>query len=268
MLVNKSKLFLLAISASIFLLILVPAHAFFSEEPKIDETPDIELTVAAASALRPAFEAVAVRFQEKTGVKVVLVFSSSGNLARQISHGAPIDLFASADTGYVEELIEEGHLLAETKEVYANGRIVLASNRNFAVEPTCLEDLLSEEVDRIALANPSYAPYGVAAKEAMVGAGIWESVQDKLIYADTVFQALQYVQSGNASVGIIAEAIANVPEVSSVPLQGGLYNPVEHTLAVATAASYPEAAVNLAGFIGGSEGVAIMEEHGFYNPAP
>lgn len=266
--VKRSKLFLLALAAGIFLLILVPAYAFFSEETKMDERPDIELTVAAASALRPAFEAVAVRFQEKTGVKVVLVFSSSGNLARQISHGAPVDLFASADTGYVDDLIEEGHLLAETREVYARGRIVLARHRNFAAGPKCLEDLLSEEVDRIALANPSYAPYGVAAKEAMEKAGIWEAVQDKLVYADTVFQALQYVQSGNASVGIIAEAIANTPEVSSVPLPGGLYNPVEHTLAVTTTATYPEAALDLAGFISGSEGIAIMEDYGFCNPSP
>ncbi len=246
---------------------LLPAHAYFSKKKGVDETQGVELTVAAASALRPVFEVIAERYQEKTGVEVVLVYSSSGNLARQISHGAPFDLFASSNTEYIDELITEGHLQAKTREVFARGRLVIACNSNSGVKVQNLEDLLREEVDRISVANPSYAPYGVAAREAMEKAGVWDSVREKVVYADTVIQALQYVQSGNTPVGIVAEPISNVPEISSVPLDEGLYSSVEHTLAVVKETPNPEIAKDLAGFICSSEGIEIIEGYGFYEPA-
>jgi molybdate transport system substrate-binding protein len=141
--------------------------------------PPETLTISAAADLTYAFQEIGQQFEKETGIRPVFNFGSSGQLAQQIEQGAPVDLFAAANVSFVEELEKRGLILADTKQVYARGRIVLwiRADGGDRAEPTLaiarLEDLLRPEVQRIAIANPDHAPYGAAAREALQATGIW-----------------------------------------------------------------------------------------------
>src|SRR5215218_441568 len=169
-------------------------------------TSSAELTVAAAADLTPAFEELGREFESATKTKVVFVFGSTGMLTRQIENGAPVDLFAAANVSYIDELEKEGLIIPDTKAVYARGRITLWTPNESTLRLQNIADLARPEVMRIAIANPDHAPYGLAAKQAVQSAGLWERVQPKLVYGDNIRQALQYAQTGNVEVAIVAYA--------------------------------------------------------------
>src|SRR3989442_6576407 len=137
------------------------------------------LTVFAAADLTFAFRELAPRFEKATGVRVTLVFGSTGNFAHQIREGGPADVFFAADQSFVDALAAERVLLAETRTLFAQGRIVLATPRVFGPKLTELRGLLDPRVRRVAIANPAHAPYGRAAAEALKKTGLWEAVDRK-----------------------------------------------------------------------------------------
>lgn len=229
-------------------------------------TPPPPLVVAAAADLQFAFDEIARLFEQHTGQPVTLVFGSSGQLAQQIENGAPFDLFASANLAFVERLQEKGLVLPESVVMYAEGHLALAVNRNVAVRLTGLHDLENPLIQRIAIANPEHAPYGLAAKEALIAAGLWERIEPKLIYGENVRQTLQFIQTGDAQAGIISQSIADVPEIVWIPVEPSLYSPLEQTLAIIASSSQPEAARAFAAFVTGKEGRAILKQRGFGLP--
>ena len=224
------------------------------------------VTVAAASDVQPAFDEIGGLFERETGRKAVFIFGSSGNLARQIENGAPVDLFAAANAGYVDELAARGLLLRDTRQVYAIGRIVLVTAKGSAVKPRSLADLARPEVKKVAIANPEHAPYGVAARQALESAGVWGDVQRKLVYGENVRQALQYVQTGNAEAGIVALSIANVPEVEHVLIEQSLHLPLEQTMAVVARTKNQRGAREFASLVASPAGQAVMQKYGFIIP--
>jgi molybdate transport system substrate-binding protein len=230
------------------------------------DVPSILLTVAAASDLQFAFTEIAERFQEQTGHSVTLVFGSTGQLAQQIENGAPYDVFAAANVGFVERLNEQNLVLPDTIEIYARGRIVLAVNQRSSVEAVALEDLLSHEIRHVAIANPSHAPYGLAAMQALESAGLWEALQPKLVLGENVRQALQYVQTGDAETAIIALSIAEVPEITWTLIDEALHEPLDQALAVVSSTQQEEVARTFAAFVNSEEGRAIKRNYGFMRP--
>src|SRR6266446_7012354 len=118
------------------------------------------LTVFAAADLTFAFKELAPRFEKATGARVTLVFGSTGNFAQQIRQGGPADVFFAADQSFVDALSAEGVLLPETRTLYAQGRIVLATAKAFGPKLTDLRSLLNPQVRHVAIANPVHAPYG------------------------------------------------------------------------------------------------------------
>jgi len=166
------------------------------------------LTVSAASDLALAFEEVGQAFTAYTGVPVVFNFGSTGMLAQQIEEGAPVDLFAAANIAYVEDLAQKGIVAPESITVYARGRLVLWTYPEYQVPIERVEDLADPRIQRIAIANPQHAPYGVAAHEALQTAGVWETVQPRLVLGENVRQAFQYAATGNVDVALIALSLA------------------------------------------------------------
>lgn len=224
------------------------------------------LTVAAASDLQYAFSELGRLFEEQTGQPVVFSFGSTGNLAKQIEHGAPIDLFAAANVSFVDGLIEQGMLLPETKQLYARGRLTLAINLAAGVSLTDLADLALPHIKRIAIANPEHAPYGLAAKEALISAGLWEELQPKLVYGENIRQALQFVQTGNAEAGLIARSVADVPQISYTMVAEELHNPLIQALAVTKGRPQEAAAREFAAFVMSPQGQRILQSYGFAPP--
>lgn len=230
------------------------------------DQPGEVLTVAAAADLQFAFTEIAELFEQETGRPVTLVFGSTGQLAQQIENGAPYDLFAAANIDFVEQLAGKGLVLSDTVALYGQGRIVLAVNRESGVAATSLDDLRTPRIQHVAIANPEHAPYGVAAKQALQAAQVWDVIQPKLVLGENVRQVLQYIQTGNAEVGIVALSVANVPKITWTLLDESLHQPLDQALAVVTASPHEQTARDFAAFINGETGRPIMRKYGFVLP--
>jgi len=177
-----------------------------------------------------------------------------------------VDLFAAANAQFVKELQQKGLIIPDTRQLYAVGRIVLVSRKAGEVRVTDLAGLLDPGIAKVAIANPDHAPYGMAAKQALVAAGLWEKLQPKLIYGENVRQALQFVQTGNAEAGIVALSVANVPEVTYSLINDSLHEPLEQELAVIRGTPREQAARDFIRFVNGPDGRKIMRKYGFTLP--
>jgi molybdate transport system substrate-binding protein len=170
-----------------------------------------EIRVAAAADLQSALPAIAQRYEAKTGVKLVVSYGSSGTLATQILNGAPFDLFLGADYVFPEKIVAAN--LADSKDAipYAKGSLVLWARKDSPLQPLHLEALSDPRVQKIAIADELRAPYGRAAVSALTKLKLYDQLKPKLVVAENVAQASQFVQSGNAQLGLISLTTAMSP---------------------------------------------------------
>ncbi len=234
--------------------------------PVVAQPKQPALTVYGAADLTGAFREIAALFEKGTGTKVVLVLGSTGNLAKQIEHGAPADIFFAANTTFVDDLQAKGAVIPETRQLYAQGRIVLAVPRDGKLSIPRLEDLRRPEVRRIAIANPEHAPYGRAAQQALQAAGVWDALKPRLVYGENVRHALQFIETGAVDAGIVARSVADTPAVRHVPIDPALHAPLNQIAAVVKRSARPELALAFLQFVNGPEGRPIMRRYGFLLP--
>jgi molybdate transport system substrate-binding protein len=229
--------------------------------------PSEPLKVAAAADLSFAFKDVGAAYEKKTGEKVVFSFGATGLLEKQLAEGAPFDVFAAANVSYADDAVQAGACQGDSKVLYATGHIVLYSTKEAAFHPRTMADLTDPRVAKIAIANPDHAPYGKAAKQAMERAGVWDKVQSKVVYGENVQQTLQFAQSGNADVAIVALSLATVTPGESVPIPTELHDPIYQALVACThgKAGTQEARKFIA-FVQSAEGHAVMRKYGFLLP--
>lgn len=224
------------------------------------------LRIAAASDLQTIMPRLIERFEADHPIKVVATFGSSGQLAQQIRQGAPFDVFLSANRKYVAELASDKAIDPLTVRDYAIGTLVLVVREDQADRVKSLEDLRESFVKKIAIANPETAPYGEAAKQALSNSGLWEPLEPKRVQAETVRQALQFVQTGNAEAGLVGSAIAKVEGLRAFPIDQKRYAPLWQSLGVTTVSTLPDEARLFAQFIRGEDGQKILGEAGFRPP--
>jgi molybdate transport system substrate-binding protein len=225
-----------------------------------------QLTVAAASDLTPAFEEIGREFEASEKTKVVFVFGSTGLLTRQIENGAPFDVFAAANESYIDQLEQKGLIVPGTKRTYARGGITMWTTADSTLQIEKIEDLARPEVHRIAIANPDHAPYGQAAREALVTAGIWETVKPKLVYADNIRQTLQFAETGNVDVAIVAVSVSVQSKGRWVLIAEELHKPIDQGMAVIKETRNEQAARAFSDFVNGAKGREILKKYGFTFP--
>ena len=245
-----------------FVLALACVTACKHNNPATSTSSD-ELTVAAAADLTPAFEELGRAFESATKTKVVFVFGSTGMLTRQIENDAPFDLFAAANVSYIDELDQKGLIIPGSKTIYARGRITLWTTNDSPIRLQGIADLARPEVQRVAIANPDHAPYGLAAKQALQSAGVWERVQPKLVYGDNIRQTLQYAQTGNVEVAIVALSLSIQSNGRWTLIPEELHQPIDQGLAIMKSTKKEPAARAFAAFISSPQGKAIMKKYGF-----
>src|SRR5271157_1095653 len=224
------------------------------------------LRIAAASDLQRVLPRLIERFQNQTPSTVTptLTFDASGQLAEQIKAGAPFDLFLSANVKFVTDLAAAGLVEPASVQPYARGSLVLCLHRAAGDQVRGLADLSGPEIKRIAIANPEYAPYGLAARQALERAGLWSSLESKIVRANSVRQAMIYVQNGDAEAALVSHALV-APEVRVIEVDAALYDPLIQALGIVAATKQRDRARALAQFILGGEGQAILRESGFLN---
>lgn len=219
--------------------------------------------VAAASDLTLAFEELGQLFEQRTRRKVSLSFAASGALARQLSQGAPFDVFAAAAPSFVDLAVESGACDAESKARYARGYVAVWS-KSRRVELKALSDLQSPAIARIAIANPEHAPYGKAAREALISAGLWRKLESKIVHAENVRHALKFAETGNADAAIVALSLVNTRASGQMlSIDPALHEAIEQTLVVCRRGKNETGGREFATLVRSAEGQAILERYGF-----
>ena len=214
-----------------------------------------ELTVAAASDLTQAFEEIGREFEASNKTKVVFVFGSTGMLTRQIEN-----------VDYVNQLEQKGLIVPGTKAIYARGRITMWTTADSPLKISTIADLRRPEVKRIAIANPDHAPYGLAAQQALQKAGLWDEVKSKLVYGDNIRQTLQYAETGNVDVALVALSLSQQSKGRWVLIPEELHQPIDQGLAVIKTTKNETGARAFASFITGPRGREILGKYGFAFP--
>jgi molybdate transport system substrate-binding protein len=230
------------------------------------EPRSVTLTVSAAASLTGVLQEISTGFTQKTGTHVTLNFGSSGQLAQQIAYGAPVDVYISANMAFVDDLERQGWLLPGTKQVYARGRLVLWTPSDSSLQLTRLEDVVHADVRRIALANPTHAPYGLAAREALQAVGLWEQLQAKFVMGENLRQTLQYATTGNVDVALVALSLSQQHEGKHVVLPESLHRPIIQSLAVVKQTKYEPEARRFVAYIMGPTGRTMLRKYGFAVP--
>ncbi|MGO9865967.1 MAG: molybdate ABC transporter substrate-binding protein [Terriglobales bacterium] len=232
-----------------------------------------EITVAAAADMSAALPQLAAIYTKNTGQTVKLVFGSSGNLTTQTRNGAPYDVFMSADEDYPRQLIADGLAVQTTLYRYAVGRLVLwvPADSPLDLSKLGMTALLEPSVKKIAMANPTHAPYGRAAEAALRHFGIYEQVSSRLVLGENVSQAAQFVESGNAQAGLIALSHALAPALKdkgrywTVPLDA--YPTLNQAAVVLSKSKQQEAARKFLEFLRGPDSSSLLASYGFSLPA-
>ncbi|MEX2653870.1 MAG: molybdate ABC transporter substrate-binding protein [Acidimicrobiia bacterium] len=233
-------------------------------------TGDEALLVAAAADLRPAFGEIGVMFTAATGHEVIFDFGSSGQLAQRIIEGAPVDVYASASSSFVDQVLASGVGDRDTKATYALGRITIWSTGGAWGGWTDLADLVADpDVVFLAIANPEHAPYGLAAKEALTSAGLWDPVGSRLVFGENISDTQRLADTGDADAAIVALslAIAAGDRGEWVLVDESLHRPLDQALVVVTDdPDRVEAATAFASFVNEPAGRDVMARFGFVLP--
>jgi molybdate transport system substrate-binding protein len=241
-----------------------------TSQPAAESAPsgNVTLTVSAASDLIPAFDELGTIFTQHTGIEVVFNYGSTGQLAQQIERGAPADLFAAANIAFIEELGALQLVMPDTITLYARGRITLWTRDVSPLTFESIDDLAQPGVERIAIANPEHAPYGIAARDALQSAGLWDALQPRLILGENIAHTLQFAETGNVDVSIVALSlsIAAGNEGRWLLLPEELHNPLDQALAVVSSTAHEAEARHFAEFVNSSAGREVMRRYGFILP--
>lgn len=198
----------IALLALVTLVLVAGGAVARAQSPKGAPSGGKEIHVAAAADLQTVLPILAQRYEAKTGVKLVVSYGSSGTLATQILNGQPVDLFLGADYIFPEKIVAAN--LADSKDAipYAKGTLVLWTRKDTLFNPLHLEALSDPRVKKIAVADEFHAPYGRAAAAALNKLKLYDQLKPKFVVGENIAQTGQFVESGNADLGLISLTMA------------------------------------------------------------
>jgi molybdate transport system substrate-binding protein len=239
----------LMLSLAALVLTAVPIHA---------ETA----TIAVAANFTAVAEDLAGRFKAETGHEVVLSFGATGALYTQISQAAPFDVFLAADAARPQLAVEEGHAVPDSFFIYAQGRLALyGPGRDLSDGKAALDG----EFRQIALADPQAAPYGQAAVETLEALGLYDVIEPKIVWGETISQTLQFVVSGNAELGFVAASqVLGKTDIWLVPEE--FHAPIAQGAVLLRHGESNPAAVAFLEFLRSEAAVGVIEDAGYSVP--
>ena len=217
---------------------------------------ECQLLIAAASDLTPLEQSLR---HVVPNCSARFVFNASGALARQIIGGADYDVFLSASAAYVDRVGAAGAAVAESRRTYARGRLGFWSTKGVG-----WVDLSDKRVARIAIANPLYAPYGEAARQALQTQGLWAALSSKVVQAGSVRQALQYAETGNVDAALVSWSLVHRREAWLVPEEW--HAPIVQVGVITTRSRNPLKAKEFLSYLTSPEGRATLKRFGFFPP--
>jgi|SRR5215475_14339106 len=218
--------------------------------------------VAVAANFTDAAKEIAALFKTKTGHDAVLSFGASGQFYTQIKESAPFQILLSADDERPKKLVEEGFAVPESRFTYAIGKLVLWSKDPNAVKGE--DTLKANAFNKLSIANPTAAPYGAAAVETLKALKLYETVQPKIVMGNTISQAFQFVDTGNAEIGFVAlSQLAGNAGGSRWMVPQNLYSEIRQDAVLLKSGTANEAATAFLTFLRGPEARAVIEKFGY-----
>lgn len=228
-----------------------------------------EVSVAVASNFAAPMERIVALFKQESGHTLKVSLGSSGKFYSQIAGGAPFDVFLAADEAIPQRLEQEGLAIGGTRFVYAQGRLVLWSAQPGFVDAQGAV-LRKGGYNKLSIAEPKLAPYGMAAQETLEKMGLWNAVQSKLVQGENITQSYQFAATGNAELGFIA--LSQITKYGKVT--GGswwlvphdLYNPIRQGAVLLSAAKDRAAAQAFLAFLKSEKAMAVIRSFGYELP--
>jgi len=231
-----------------------------------------EITVSAAISLKNAFEDIAKVFQERNpGAKVLFNFGASGDLARQIEAGAPVDVFASAAQKDMDDIDGKGLVASNSRKNFAGNAVVLIKPANSNIPISSIEDLKRKEVGKIAIGNPKTVPAGRYAEEVLRHFNLQETLKKKLIFSENVRQVLDYVARGEVDAGLVysTDAMVRSKEVKVVmKVPEGSHQPVVYPIGVIKGTKEESLSKTFVDIVLSQNGQKILNKYGFIPAKP
>ena len=226
------------------------------------------LQIFATTSLISVMPAIADAFQKAfEGAKVEYNFAASSILAKQIEQGADADIYLSANLQWMQFLIEKNKIQSDSQVIFLGNELVLVTSKNSQRNLTGLEDLLSLDILRIALADWSHVPAGIYAKTALEKAGIWKKIKAKCIPALDVRAALAYVERGDVNYGLVYRTDAAISK--NVLISGSLPKEIQPDIQYSAATTHTSTHTLGAAFLSflkSEEAERIFRENGFIIP--
>lgn len=221
-----------------------------------------ETNVAVAANFTDAVKEIAAAFKQKTGHHAVLSFGSSGQLYTQITQDAPFQIMLSADDERPKKLVADGLAVTDSRFTYAIGKLVLWSKTRDYVKGE--DTLKAGAFAKLAIANPSAAPYGAAAVETLKALKLYETLQPKIVQGNNIAQTFQFIDTGNAELGFVAlSQLAGEPAGSRWVVPQALYTPIRQDAVLLKKGEGNEAATAFLAFLKGPEARSIIEKFGY-----
>jgi molybdate transport system substrate-binding protein len=227
-----------------------------------------ELTVSAAASLTQAFQEIGSQFEtQNPGTKVKFNFGASGALMQQIANGAPVDVFASADTDTMDKAVAKKAVNAADVKVFTSNQLVLVTPANSLAVMTQLVDLKKPDIKRFAMGLPASVPAGLYAQGALEKAGLWTELKDKVISTQNVRQALDYVARNEVDAGFVYASDAQLMAGKvKVAFQVATTSPIHYPMAKVASSTKSEDALKFMAFVMSNAGQSILKKHGFTAP--
>lgn len=225
-----------------------------------------EVSVAVAANFTAPMQKIAQSFEQDTGHKAVLAFGSTGNFYAQIRNGAPFQILLAGDNETPARIEKESLGVAHTRFTYATGKLVLWSKR-----PGLVDDkgdvLRTGKLERIAIANPKLAPYGLAAMETLTQLGLLQSLQPKFVQGENISQTYQFVATENAPLGFVALsqvfADGRLKEGSAWMVPATMHQPIQQDAVLLNSGKDNPAAAALLGYLRSDKAKGIIRSFGY-----
>ena len=244
-----------------FFFVAIPGIDLFSAEPTM------EITVSAAISLKNVFEEIGKTFEKKhPGTKIRFNFGASGDLARQIEVGAPVDVFASAAQKDMDVIDQKGLITSSTRMNFAGNIVVLVKPSMSQIRMELFEDLRKAEVKKVVIGNPKSVPAGRYAEEVLKYLNLWEAVKDKLVLAEHVRQALDYVARNEVDAAIVysTDAMIRPKEVRIVTkAPDKSHQPIVYPIGIVKGSKNQSLAKEFITLVLSTEGKNLLKKYGF-----
>jgi molybdate transport system substrate-binding protein len=221
-----------------------------------------ETQVAVAANFAEPAKEIAAAFTAATGHKAILSFGSSGQFYAQMAHGAPYEVFLSADAERPKKAEQDGLGVPNTRFTYAIGKLALYSKTPGLADGGAA--LKAGKFAKLAIADPAAAPYGVAAVQTLQKLGIYDAAKPKIVTGASITQTYQFVATGAADLGFVAlSQVINEPSGSRWLVPATLYAPIDQqAILLFTGQKNPAAQAFLA-FLKSPQAVAIIKRYGY-----